>query len=425
MPLDIKSLLLAATAMLMTTQALAQTVSQPADPYAGDGGVTPFYTYTGHLPDRPGVMLRTEAMAGDRTLSDASRGERILYSSTDFQHPGKRIYVSGMVYFPKGAPPEGGWPIIAWAHGTTGTADVCAPSFMANKGGRDEYLNSWLKAGYAVVASDYQGLGTPGSHPYMQYRAEGVSTLDAVRAALAAYPELQNRVVTVGQSQGTGGALGAAYLAPSYAPDVHIKGTVATGLVVRVKDTGTAKLMAPGPLYADDWYGNSAFEVLFVMGTARSTDPEGINPRDYISDAGWPLYELGGKACFRDVVGKAMELKITMADFYKAPIDKLEKIVDDTSMFPDADIRTPVFVGTGLEDMMALVPKQYNFTAAMCAKGTPVDWRFYPGEDHGSTVMASLKDSMPFVDAVMHDRPAPNRCDILTPPELPPYKAQK
>jgi hypothetical protein len=138
--------------------------------------------------------------------------------------------VSGAIHFPKGTAPPGGWPIVAWAHGTTGTADVCAPSWMP-RGKRDtDYLNAWLAQGYAVVASDYQGLGTPGGHPWMAVRPAGWSVLDSARSALAAFPELANAVVIVGQSQGAHAALSATGLAAAYAPTLTMKGTVVTGV---------------------------------------------------------------------------------------------------------------------------------------------------------------------------------------------------
>ena len=125
-------------------------------------------------------------------LENASKGVRVLYTSTDGVGGKTPIAASGAVYMPKGSAREGGWPIIAWAHGTTGVADVCAPSWAPRSTRDTEYLNAWLAQGYAVVAADYQGLGTPGGHPWMSVRSEGWSVLDSVRAALGAFPELAN-----------------------------------------------------------------------------------------------------------------------------------------------------------------------------------------------------------------------------------------
>ena len=115
-------------------------------------------------------------------LKSAKSNRLLLYRSTATN--GAAIAVSGTVAIPKGTPPKGGWPVISWAHGTTGIADACAPSRRDAFGGYDHaLLNRWLKAGYAVVRTDYEGLGTPGDHPYLIGVSEGRSVLDMVRAA--------------------------------------------------------------------------------------------------------------------------------------------------------------------------------------------------------------------------------------------------
>ncbi|MFX9169475.1 lipase family protein, partial [Acinetobacter baumannii] len=87
-------------------------------------------------------------------------------------------------------------PILAWAHGTTGVADTCAPSGDYVGGPVHSYqevasnaLDSWLARGYAVVAPDYQGLGTLGAHPYMNAKSQLHTVVDAVRALHAVKPK--------------------------------------------------------------------------------------------------------------------------------------------------------------------------------------------------------------------------------------------
>src|SRR6185437_4012348 len=79
----------------------------------------------------------------------------------------------------EGPPPAGGWPLVAWAHGAVGAAAACAPSFRDRSERDVKYLKSWLTAGFAIVAADYQGLGPAGGHPYLATRPEayGVLTL--------------------------------------------------------------------------------------------------------------------------------------------------------------------------------------------------------------------------------------------------------
>jgi hypothetical protein len=101
-------------------------------------------------------------------LPQAGRTWTLLYRSTSLR--GKAIGVSGFVMLPKGKPPKDGWPVVSWAHGTSGIADRCAPS-RDPKGPYTFYaaeqFSAWLRAGYAIANTDYEGLGTPGVHPYL------------------------------------------------------------------------------------------------------------------------------------------------------------------------------------------------------------------------------------------------------------------
>lgn len=384
--------------------------------WSGDGGMPVFYTWNDTIPAKPGVMLRIAPLPQALSLSAAAKAYRILYSSTGWPQS-RPIAVSGALFIPAGKPPKGGWPLIAWAHGTTGYADVCAPSNMPRSDRDNKYLNKWLEDGYAIVATDYQGLGTPGPHPYLQYRSEGMSVLDSVRAVQSAHPELSKNVLTMGQSQGSGAAIGAAYIAPEYAPELKIKGTVATGIVAETDNTHGAPQEKEPALYvkADD-YSNAGFEVLFFLGTVRSSDTAHIRPEDYISDVGMPLLKLGERACLHGLFDESVKRKITMTKFYKRPIDDLEAIAAKTSRFPDVKIKTPVFVGTGLADTMAQTTKQYNFVSAMCAAGTAVQWHYYPHASHSGAVMRSRAHSPAFVAAVMNGKPVKNLCASLVPP---------
>ncbi|WP_246785834.1 lipase family protein [Bradyrhizobium sp. cir1] len=98
-------------------------------------------------------------------------------------HPSERDTLSA------GTVDDGGWPLVAWAHGTLGVSDTCAPSWTGHKPRDATYIQRWLENAFAVVATDHHGLGGPGQHPYLVWQADGRSALDAVRAALSAYPD--------------------------------------------------------------------------------------------------------------------------------------------------------------------------------------------------------------------------------------------
>jgi dipeptidyl aminopeptidase/acylaminoacyl peptidase len=103
------------------------------------------------------MMLREEPMTAQDQITDADLMRRILYTSRDVRWHAGIVPVSGTLYTPKGTPPSGGWPVVAWAHGTLGVADSCAPSWTTHIPRDAAYINQWLKQGFAVVATDYQG----------------------------------------------------------------------------------------------------------------------------------------------------------------------------------------------------------------------------------------------------------------------------
>src|SRR5512132_723555 len=174
-----------------------------------------FYKPPKGIPKQHGTLIWARKATGLVPLADAKYTKLVLYSSRTPQ--GAKDAISGSVSVPKGKPPKGGWPVITWAHGTTGVADICAPSRdgldpSANTG--ETYingdLNAWLKAGYAVIRTDYEGLGTPGKHPYLIGTSEGRSVLDIVAAARQLDPNISKRYLISGHSQGGHAALFAA-----------------------------------------------------------------------------------------------------------------------------------------------------------------------------------------------------------------------
>ena len=376
-----------------------------------DQKLSPFYTWTRALPDRPGRMLRSEPLDKALMIEGAAGAFRILHSSIDGLSGTRMIFVSGAVYLPQGQKPDKGWPVMAWCHGTRGVADQCAPSWSPRAEHIRLFLSRWLKNGFAVVASDYQGLGTPGPHPYLLFRPEGNSTLDGLRAALSQWPELGSEIVLVGQSQGGGAALGAAWLAPDHAPELNIAGAVATGAVADFEDRAGA-MELPTPHEPDEYPNAAAYEALFLLGTMRALHPA-LAVEEYVTEPGYALLAVAASQCFAEVKAKAQELNLTPAKFYKRPIDHLTGAYEAASKIPDARFAAPVFIGAGLGDEAVIPARQFNNVAAMCASGTKVEAHFYPDQSHESTVNHSFEDALEFARRMVAGGASRSNCDSL------------
>jgi pimeloyl-ACP methyl ester carboxylesterase len=212
--------LVLAAALTPATAAGAQDVRKGPK---GDAFYTPPKPFTG----RHGGLIWARRQTGSDALKRNAR--LMLYRSNSLD--GDVVAVSGSLTLPRGPRPRGGWPIVTYAHGTAGVADGCAPTRGYDENQlvsyADPLVRRFLDAGYAVVRTDYEGLGTPGVHPFLVGRSEGRSVLDAVRAARELEPRLSNRFVIAGHSQGGHAALFAAALAPRWVPDLKLRGTVA------------------------------------------------------------------------------------------------------------------------------------------------------------------------------------------------------
>lgn len=382
--------------------ALAQHAPQP-DAEQGDGRVSAFYDWSQVIPAKPGTLLRTEPLPETIGLSNAGRQSRILYSSTSGFDSRTPIVVSGALFVPKGTPPKGGWPVIAWAHGTVGLADICAPSW-AGRSFRDTiYLNRWLAEGYAVVATDYQGLGVAGPHPLINIPAISYGVLDSIRAVVNGVPGIANNAVIVGQSQGGAAAFGAAAYAPTYAPEIALKGAVGTGVIY----SRSPDLAAPPPPPVrpnPNVFDEAIVYSLFGFVVAQQFDPQ-LQFADVFTEKGIPLAKQARTACLFGVEADAAFGQFTRAETFLAkPGERyahfLETADERTARYgryPTLKLKVPIFIGTGASDLTPSALNQLTLMKDACAAGSVVEGHVYAGLGHSATVNASLRDSIPFV----------------------------
>jgi len=217
------------------------------DPYFNEDEYTEFYTPPDPLPpSQPGDLIRTEP---SRLVLEPSgqlgaimaTATRIMYRSTDAR--GNPTAVTGTYFEPSNDwPGQGPRPLIVYGPGTQGQGDQCAPSRQFNQGihwspwldfafnYEELFVATMVARGFAIVMTDYQCLGTPGLHTYVNRIAEGNAMLDASRAAMRLPDTSLNPhgpLAFWGYSQGGGAAASAAELAPSYAPELYVVGTYA------------------------------------------------------------------------------------------------------------------------------------------------------------------------------------------------------
>ncbi len=187
------------------------------------------------------LKVQVDANTSAYTLPPNTALSRIMYQTETLN--GSKIPASAYVlwpYLPRTQPD--GYPVVGWAHGTSGGFGNCAPSHVKDLWYQSEAPYTLALQGYVVVAPDYAGLGVnkdaegnPILHPYLAFQAQGNDLFDAVQAAQTAFQDLSKHFVLIGHSQGGGVAWGTAQR-QALRPVKGYLGTVAISPITRIID---------------------------------------------------------------------------------------------------------------------------------------------------------------------------------------------
>jgi dienelactone hydrolase len=326
---------------------------------------------------------------------------RILYHARS--RTGKDIAVSGFAIIPTAAATGGRRPVYAWAHGSVGQADRCAPSRDV-RSNLPPYGGQLVADGVALVATDYQGLGTPGEPTAYDGIAEGQAILDSVRAirqlpgAGALGP-----VVIAGQSQGGGAALWAAELARSYAPALDLRGVLAFAPAAQfttiIKALGQPPFSAylGAALWTIDGLDAAGYRRRLHLATLLTAAARADLPRVTHQCAPQTIADWRGKP----------ERAVFARDPLSVPsvVQLLQQISPG-----QRDPSVPIFLAQGDRDQQIPLAVSAQLKARYCRLGTVVTRRVYPGASHDGVLAAAMNDALAWINNRFHGSPAPSDC---------------
>ena len=359
-------------------------LSQQPDALSAGAAISHGPSHIGPSQIGPGRVLSSAPLPSALWLPSTGRAYRVTYLSTG--HFGLPVIVSGAIFIPEGPTPAGGWPVVSWAHGTVGVADVCAPS-TAGRSARDiPYLTAWLQAGYAIVATDYRGLGTVGRHPYLDGLSEARDVIDMVRAARRVDHALSKTWFAVGQSQGAQAALFVASIEAKYAPELDFRGAIATAPPTQWRMTVTETDAVNPALPANPL----TIDILAGMEAAHFFT---FNASEYLTDAGRGIYKAAlNSECVPATAARVANL--VNGDVYEIDDEKAERLIEllELEDIPIKAYDRPVYIAQGTADRVVYAPATEMTAAQLQAAGTDVTFVYYPGADHNSLMAAALAD---------------------------------
>jgi pimeloyl-ACP methyl ester carboxylesterase len=355
--------------------AQAETGSPEAQEF--DGG--DFYAAPDPLPDdEHGTLVRYQPV--DDLAVGGAAAWRMMYRSESLE--GEPIVVTGTALVPAGEAPAAGRPVLTIAHGTSGIADECAPS-KHPAATELSLMGPFVDAGYLVVLTDYEGLGTPGRHPYLVGESEGRGVLDGALAARG-LPDADagDQLSIFGYSQGSHAALWAGQLAAEWAPDYHVVGTVA----------GAPATELPIIFGAAGSLPIAGFLYMIIAGFAEAY-PE-ADPGLVLTPSGEAELPRVDKGCVRDVIEhfagtpNAELLRPGLAGV--EPWADLAAANDPGRLVTDSPV---LIVHSAADDIVPATLSQL-LVQRMCSEGQVVERRVYDkGQGHVDAVPDAVTDA--------------------------------
>lgn len=340
---------------------------------------------------KPGELIRSEVF-DEYALAPEVSAVRILYYSRSAI--GEDVAVSGVVLIPGARPPAGGWPVIAWAHGYTGAARQCAPSLMRSLY-YGAFLSMYVNLGYAVVATDYAGLGTDFRNAPTDMRSNAMDVIYSIPAARAAVPQLGDRWVAMGESEGGLAVVSVAELEGEIR-DANYLGSVAVSGVADMKDA------------YEHLPGEASGSLPVLLAYAIKTVYPQFEVGDMLTEKAVPAYQRIEKAC--SVTNTATE--VSAGEMLKPNWmnNSLVKQFFSRNAFGQKPAQGPLLVISGEADSNVPIAITTQVIGRLCRLGDRVQFYKYEGVSPAGLLGYSVREQINWIQARFARQPVVNNC---------------
>jgi pimeloyl-ACP methyl ester carboxylesterase len=338
--------------------------------------LTRFYDTPDPLPPgKPGELIRSMPFDSYNLPLEVS-AIRILYYSRSAS--GANVAASGVVLFPDRKPPKEGWPVIAWAHAINGVARQCAPSLARNLQ-HGPFLSMYVGLGYAVVATDYTGLGTNFRNAFVDATSNAFDIVDSVVAARRALPQLGSRWIAMGAGEGGMAAAALAEMDQDFL-DSNYLGSIAISRLSDLHD-----------IYGSPSSLSSNLPLLLAYGV-KTVYPD-FEVHDILSDRAFPAYEQIAQTCGGSQVAQENSAMLK-------PKWESNKFVQDyfnRNRVGLKKARVPLLVLSSEADPS--IAETTKIIARLCGQGDQVQFVKYAESDPGKLIGDSVRDQISWIQA--------------------------
>ena len=383
-----------ATGVTTTAGEQPAVTARPLSPFSGD----PFFDPGDAEPGAPGEIIR--ARQTQKVFDDAEAWDVLHWSRTALDQP---VAVSATIVVPSGGVATDR-PVFAYAHLTTGMGDQCSLTDEPGVGTAPEsrLLPEVLERGITIVAPNYEGLGTPGDHPYLVGQAEGRNVLDAIRAAArleGSGVTSASRAVAWGHSQGGQAAAFAAELQPTYAPEVDLVGAVVGAPAGDL--SGLDAILSSAPPEQRGY-------VPMIIAGLRAGYPALSADDDVLSPDGLRALTAASTACLGDNLDAFRSADLE-ALFGSLPLSE-PRWRDALAANRIADRSTSVPILNYIGEHDPALELNREMFERYCALGVTASQKIYLGRDHMDVLDEAFADILTFTQSRLRGDVAQSNC---------------
>lgn len=348
--------------------------------------LTDFYDTPHPLPPgKPGQLIHAEEF-DDYALAPGVNAMRILYHSRSSN--GEDVASSGVILYPDGKPPARGWPIVAWAHGVGEVARQCAPS-LSRILPHGPFLTMYVNLGYAVVVTDYAGLGTDFPYAFSDMQSNAMDVINSIPAARAALPQLAQPWIAVGAESSSRTVIGVAEQEHEL-HDPNFLGSIAIGGL----DDAEGEYR----------HADGASPLLLAYGI-KAVSPQ-FEPSEVFTEKGIWQYQQVGRSCDAPTTAQTGLVK---------PGWQNNKFVEDffrRNRLAQRPLSAPLLLLDSDSDAERSA-EAGSIVRRLCQHGARVQLQRYDDPQLGNVIGDSVRDQMAWIQGRLAGRAAPSNCSDL------------
>jgi pimeloyl-ACP methyl ester carboxylesterase len=250
----------------------------------------------------------------------------------------------------------------------------------------------YVNLGYAIVATDYTGLGTNFRNAFLDAQSNATDVIGSVSAARAAMPQLGARWIVMGEGEGS---LAAVAIAEKQ-NEIHDAGYLGSIAISGLTDAKE--------VFARSAQGPAIGMFTFLAYGIKTVYPQ-FQVTDMLTEKAVALYQQIQQNC-----GETAVAQLPTAETLRPGWDNNEFVKQYFVRNTLGQTKAHGAILVISADVDRTVPVAAPLIARMCKQGDRVQWERYPNLEPGRVIGDSARDQITWIEARFAGRPAPANC---------------